>query len=141
MTRINNLSVGAFFFLWVAIAQAQTIIAPQFGDQITEISWQAWALVIAYGAVGTIMRLQEAIKSHEVNPRFIDIAAWSLLGMFAAVATFAMCEFVNEVTGKRLPDLVEGALISIGAYNRKKVIEWMTDKLTRMFGGDKKEAR
>lgn len=140
MKKVNNACVGICMFAWVVIAQAQAILVPQFGDQITEIGWQAWALVFGYGAVGTIMRLNKAIKEQEINPTPLELAAWGLLGIFSAFATFAFCEAINGASATRvIPDLMEGILISTGAYNHKRVINWLTGKLEKVFGAEKSE--
>lgn len=130
----THLPLGMFIFVFAAIAHAQAVTVPQFGDQISEISWLAWGLVFAYGLVGAMMRLQEALKKKELVPTFWDIASWLLFGLFAAIATFGMVEMANRITGVRLPDLIEGALVSAGAYNRDRVVNAFTTWLQNIIG-------
>lgn len=136
---MNNIYVAFLLYIWMTIAQAQAAVAPQFGDQLAEISWQAWAIVFGYGAVGILIRLGQALKTQEVKPTFIDMSTWILLGLFSAFATFALCEGVNAVTSARMPDMIEGALITTGAYNHKKVIDWLSARLEKMFGSSSSE--
>lgn len=131
MKKHYDFGVGAFFLLWVAAAQAQQILAPGFGHELSLIPWQSWGWVVLFGAIGTMARIHAAIKAKEVELTAFDIVTWVSVGLLAALIAFAACEYVKEITGRRVPDLLEGAIISTAAYNRQSVIGWFADKLSR----------
>lgn len=121
--------VGLFFILWVIAAQAQQIVTPGFGDDLRNISWQAWGWVVLFSMIGTMARMQGALKSKELELTVRDFIAWMSIGLFAAFIAFAVCEFLKEVTNRQVPDLIEGAIISLASYNRRAVIQWATERL------------
>ena len=128
MKKHYDVGVGAFFLLWVAAAQAQQILAPAFGMELAQIPWQSWGWVLLFGTIGTMARIQGAIKAKEVQLTAADVVTWIAVGLLAALIAFSLCEWAKEVLGRRVPDLLEGAIISTAAYNRKSVIAWFSAK-------------
>lgn len=126
-----NIGTGAFFLLFVAAAQAQQTIAGGFGQELQHISWESWRWVGLFGVIGTLARINAAIKAKEVELSAIDIASWILIGMCAAFLAFALCEYAKVVIGRRVPDLIEGGLIYLAAYNRKEFIAMVMNFIRR----------
>ena len=132
MKKHFNLGMGVFFLLWVAAAQAQQVLAPSFGTELQQITWQSWGWACLFGSIGTMARIQAAIKAKEVQLSVVDFLAWILVGLLAALIAFALCEWLKEFSGRRVPDLLEGAIISTAAYNRQSVIAWFSERLRRL---------
>lgn len=132
-----NLGAGMFFVLWLLTAHAQAAITPGFGSELQKITWSTWGWVCVFGMIGTMARIQGAIKSKEVTFVFFDVAAWLMVGLFAGLLAFAACEGTAELTGRRIPDLYEGIIIALCAFNPRAAIRWFSIRVRMFIRGDK----
>lgn len=129
----NIIGVGTMLFLWAMVAQAQSVVAPGFGHELQSITWQAWGFVGLYILAGVLARVNKAVKTQEVALTLLDVVTWPLVGILAGAAGFTICEYAKEITGWRIPDLMEGLVISVFAYNREESITLTTNWVRRIL--------
>jgi hypothetical protein len=130
---MKDYGAALFFLMYLTVAQAQQIAGGSFGQEMGAFPMSDWIWAALFCFVGTMSRVQSAVKAEEITLTVFGIITWCFVGIFAALLAFIGCEYLVTYLGYHIPRPVEGGVISLAAYNRTEFIALISYYLTKFL--------